>query len=184
MRRSSAIFGSLFALALAGCGTAAGTLTQPATSSTLSARNDAAVSQKSHLYTTLDVLGIGPVYSQKLNQVGVRYAADLLEAGRTRNGRANLAASTGISSKLILRWVNHADLIRILGAGPVYARMLEDAGVDTVAELAARNPQNLRESLEAVRTKGGMTMVDRMPSADTVATWIRRARDLGRYVEY
>ncbi len=183
MRLSSAIIVSAFAATLAGCGTSAGSITQPATQQ-LAAQGDAAVSQKSHLYGTLEILGVGPVYSQKLEAAGIRSAADLLEIGRTRTGRANLVNATGISAKLVLRWVNHADLIRVLGAGPVYARLLEDAGVDTVAELAARNPQNLRAALEAVRIKGGMSMVDRMPSVDTVATWIRRARDLGRYVEY
>lgn len=178
-----ALVAAALAVALSGCGTVAAPAIQAGTSARIAA-TEAAPAQKSHLYSTLDILGIGPVYQQKLQAAGLRTALSLLETGHTRNGRLRLAQETGISPKLILTWVNHADLIRVTGAGPVYARMLEDAGVDTVAELAARNPNNLRDALETVRQKGGRTMVDRMPSTQTVADWITRAHDLGRYVEY
>ncbi len=184
MRFSTSAFITFsFAIALSGCGTAVTPTLQTGTTSTLAA-SDAAQSQKSHLYSTVDILGIGPVYAQKLQAAGIKLAIDLLETGHTRTGRNRLAQETGISLKLLVTWINHADLIRVTGAGPVYARMLEDAGVDTVAELAARNPVNLRESLEQVRVKGGKTMVERLPSVQTVADWVTRAQNLGRYVEY
>lgn len=184
MRSTHPAFVALaFAIALTGCGTVASPTLQNSATSQARA-SEAAPAQKVHLYTTLDILGIGPVYQEKLGAAGIKLAINLLEAGHTRNGRLRLAQETGISHKLLLTWINHADLIRVTGAGPVYARMLEDAGVDTVAELASRNPVNLRGSLEAVRTKGGKTMVERMPSVQTVADWVTRAKALGRYVQY
>jgi predicted flap endonuclease-1-like 5' DNA nuclease len=180
---SVATLTALFALSLAGCGQVATTATQRFTTTTIAAK-DAAPTHKVHLYAAVEILGIGPVYAERLKAVGIRQASDLLEAGHTRNGRAKLAEATGISPKLILTWVNHADLIRVIGTGPVYARMLEDAGVDTVAELATRNPHNLREALEFVRERGGKTLVERVPSVTTVSEWIRRANDLGGYVKY
>lgn len=184
MRSSLPAFAALgLAIALSGCGTAIAPGVQTS-GATLSRASEAAPVQKSHLYTTLDILGIGPVYQERLKAVGIALAIDLLEAGHTRNGRLRLAQETGISPKLLLTWINHADLIRVIGAGPVYARLLEDAGVDTVAELAARNPVNLRDALESARVKGGKTMVERMPSVETVAQWVSRAKTLGRYVEY
>ena len=53
-------------------------------------------------------------------------------------GRKEIAEATGISDKLILRWVNMADLYRIKGVGQEYAELLGAAGVDTVPELAKR----------------------------------------------
>jgi len=50
---------------------------------------------------------------------------------------------TGIEHKLILKWVNRADLYRIKGVGSEYSDLLEVAGVDTVVELAKRMPDNL-----------------------------------------
>jgi len=45
-----------------------------------------------------------------------------------------------------LEWVNLADLYRIKGVGEEYSDLLEEAGVDTVVELAQRNPENLHEN--------------------------------------
>jgi predicted flap endonuclease-1-like 5' DNA nuclease len=181
---SAALVASTVAIVLTGCGTAIGSGAQAPGTNIVTASSKVAPTQKSHLYSALDILGVGPAFAARLNAAGVRSAADLLEAGHTRNGRAQLAATTGISAKLIMRWVNHADLIRVLQTGPVYARMLEDAGVDTVAELAVRNPHHLRDALEFVREKGGKTMVERVPAVQTVTDWVRRANDLGRYVQF
>ena len=80
--------------------------------------------------------GIGDVYAQKLREAGVQTVDDLLKAGADPQGRNELAEKTGISGKLILEWVNHADLFRIKGVGEEYSDLLEEAGVDTVPELA------------------------------------------------
>ncbi len=171
----------LFALALsmlvAGCGTTPGASVAPTAATTVEA-------QKTDIHSTLEILGIGPAYAAALRAQGIKKVADLLEAGNTRADRVQLAKATGISPKLLMTWVNHADLMRITQVGPVYSRMLEDAGVDTVAELSTRSAQNLFVALQAVQTKGGKTMVDRMPSLATVSRWVERARTHGRYVEY
>ena len=57
---------------------------------------------------------------------------DLLERCITPKGRKELAEATGISSKLILKWANHADLFRINGIGPQFAELLEAAGNTTL----------------------------------------------------
>jgi hypothetical protein len=59
-----------------------------------------------------------------------------------------------LSPKLILEWVNHADLMRVKGVGSEYADLLEAAGVDTVPELAQRNAASLAEKLEASHQRG------------------------------
>ena len=40
-----------------------------------------------------------------------------------------------------------ADLFRIKGVGEEYSDLLEEAGVDTVAELATRNADNLHAKI-------------------------------------
>ncbi|MBM3258955.1 MAG: DUF4332 domain-containing protein [Candidatus Sericytochromatia bacterium] len=139
---------------------------------------------KAALYRAISILGIGPVYAEALRQAGVENVMHLLENGHTRTGRERLARKTGISTKLLLTWVNHADLMRMTRTGPVYARLLEEAGVDTVAELARRDARNLRPTLESAHIKGGFRLSDRIPSVTTLNVWISRARALGRYVEY
>ena len=126
--------------------------------------------------------GIGPVYQEKLNQSGIRSIEALLVAGKTPQGRAELSERTGISGKLILEWVNLADLFRIKGIGEEYSDLLEEAGVDTVAELATRNPENLYQKL--VETNSIKKLVRQLPSQGQVRDWVMQAKTLPRKVTY
>ena len=90
-----------------------------------------------------DIEGIGSVYAVRLKAAGLTTVEALLEQGGAAKGRGGIASSTGISEKLILTWVNHADLIRLNGVGPQFAELLEAAGVDTVRELRTRNAAHL-----------------------------------------
>ena len=91
----------------------------------------------------VEIEGIGPAYADKLRGAGVTTIDALLEKGATPEGRAALVEETGIDAVRVLRWVNHADLIRVVGVGPQFAELLEAAGVDSVPELAQRNVDNL-----------------------------------------
>ena len=130
-----------------------------------------------------EVEGIGPTYSAKLGEVGVRTTDDLLMAGASRAGRAKLEASTGISGKLLLEWVNHVDLMRIPGVGSEYSDLLEAAGVDSPAELAQRNAANLAQTFQEV-IAARPTWVRRIPSEATVTQWIAAASKMGKTVEH
>ncbi len=130
----------------------------------------------------VDIDGIGPVNAEKLRAAGVGSTEALLEKGGTAKGRAELAAATGIDEKLILRWVNMADLFRIKGVGEEYSDLLEAAGVDTVAELAQRRPDNLHTKLVEVNDE--KKLVRRLPTLSEVTSWVEQAKTLPRSVEY
>jgi len=119
--------------------------------------------------------GIGPVYARKLLEVGIKNTSELLEQGKSRKGREELVEKTGISSLLILKWVNMADLMRIKGVGEEYSELLERAGVDTVKELRNRNPKNLLETM----TKENEThkLVRRLPNITEVDSWVKEAKE-------
>ena len=128
------------------------------------------------------VEGIGSRYAGDLRKAGVRSTAALLEKGATPRGRKGIAAASGISEKLILEWVNHVDLFRVKGVGEEYADLLEEAGVDTVVELAQRKPENLVESIQAANAK--KRLVRRPPSLKMVRDWAAQAKKLPRKVSY
>lgn len=132
--------------------------------------------------TLLEIEGIGEVYAGKLKEVGVATLEMLLEKGATPQGRAALAEKTGISVTLLLRWINRADLFRIKGIGEEYADLLEVAGVDTVPELAQRNPDNLFQKLVAVNEE--KKRVRRLPTLEQVKQWVEQAKELPRVVTY
>jgi predicted flap endonuclease-1-like 5' DNA nuclease len=126
--------------------------------------------------------GVGPAYAAKLNEIGVVTVMDLLQRGATRKGRAELVEATGIAAGLILKWINHADLFRITGVGKQFGELLEAAGVDTVVELAQRNPVNLFSRLAQVNAE--KKLAGRAPRQDEVSKWVEQAKGLPRVVEY
>lgn len=130
----------------------------------------------------IDVEGIGPVYTQKLAAIGVTTTQKLLKKGATPKGREELAAKAGIGGNLILEWVNHADLFRIKGVAEEYSDLLEEAGVDTVPELAQRNPENLYAKLMEVNDQ--KKLVRQLPSQRQVADWVAQAKALPRMIQY
>jgi predicted flap endonuclease-1-like 5' DNA nuclease len=129
-----------------------------------------------------DIEGIGSVFARKLRKAGVRSVAGLLEKGATPKDRKAIAAKSGIGPKLILEWVNHADLFRIKGVGGEYADLLEEAGVDTVVELSKRDPKVL--SLKILKVNEAKELVRRLPAAKQVASWVRQAKKLPRRISY
>ncbi len=133
-------------------------------------------------YPIKDIEGIGDVYKGKLNDVGITNTNQLLERGKTPRGRKELEDSTGIGHKLILEWVNLADLMRIKGVAEEYSDLLEEAGVDTVKELRNRRADNLYRQIKETNEK--KNLVRRLPSEKSVANWIDQAKDLPPVVEY
>ncbi len=130
----------------------------------------------------IDIEGVGPVYAEKLQSAGIGTTDDLLEYCKSPKRRKEVADSTGISEKLVLRWTNQSDLFRIKGVGEEYADLLEAAGVDTVPELAQRNSQNLCAKMLEVNEAKNLT---RQPPAESqVAEWIKQAKTLPRVIEY
>ena len=128
------------------------------------------------------VEGIGTKYAKDLRAAGVRSTASLLEKGGTPAGRKEIAAASGIGAALILEWVNHVDLFRINGVGEEYADLLEEAGVDTVVELAQRRADNLYEKIIEVNAQ--KKLVRRPPAKKMVADWVAQAKKMPRKISY
>ena len=130
----------------------------------------------------LRVEGIGEVYTQKLSDAGIKTTNALLKQGATLKGRKEIAENSGISETLILEWINHVDLFRIKGVFEEYADLLEEAGVDTVVELAQRNPANLYKKLVGVNEQ--KKLVRQLPGKSQVENWVAQAKQLDRAVFY
>lgn len=129
-----------------------------------------------------DIEGIGPAYAEKLKSAGIDTVEELLEAGASKKGREDIAAKSEITEKLILEWVNRADLARIKGIGSEYADLLEASGVDSVPELAQRNAANLTAKMEEVNA--AKSLVRRVPSESEVSGWIDQAKALPKVVTH
>jgi predicted flap endonuclease-1-like 5' DNA nuclease len=134
------------------------------------------------MYPIEKIEGIGKVYGAKLRAAGIKDTGALLKACAKPKDRETLATSTGLSGKLILKWANRADLMRVKGVGEEYADLLEAAGVDTVPELAQRKADNLHAAL--MKTQGRKQLVRQPPALKTVEGWIAAAKAMERALQY
>lgn len=133
-------------------------------------------------YQIAEIEGVGDAYATKLKEAGIKTVADLLDKGATDKGRKDIADATGISQKLILKWVNHADLFRIDGVGPQFAELLEASGVDTVKEFRHRNAENLAAKMAEVNEAKHLTR--RVPSVTELQKMIDQAGQLEPKITY
>ncbi len=133
-------------------------------------------------YPISDIEGIGPAKTDKLKAMGISTVEALLEKGGSPAGRKEIADTTGISDKEIMRYVNHADLFRIKGISSQTSELLEAAGVDTVKELATRNAANLHAAMEKTNEEKGLS--GRIPSESQIQGFIDEAKELPRAVNY
>lgn len=130
--------------------------------------------------TTIE--GIGPAIEAKLNAAGIKSVDGLLKACGDKNGRRAISQRTNIEEAKLLRFANHADLMRVKGIGGEYSELLEASGVDSCSELAQRRPDNLAAKMEEVnRSK---KLVRQVPSLKMVAGWVSQAKTLKKVVSH
>jgi predicted flap endonuclease-1-like 5' DNA nuclease len=129
-----------------------------------------------------EIKGVTEALAAKLVEAGIKDSDQLLEKAKSPEGRKEMAGKLGIDAKQVLELANRADLIRIKGVAGAFSDMLENAGVDTVKELAGRVPENLQAKLAEVNEK--MKLSQRTPTVDAVADWVKQAKALPKTLEY
>ncbi len=121
----------------------------------------------------------GDAWAAKLATIGIRRVQELLEAGGALAGRKEIATRIDAVQSEVLTWVNLADLMRIPGITADLARLLEEAGVDTVKELAGRRSDNLHRKLTETAHAASEA-----PSAATVEGWVAAAKEMAPAVSH
>ncbi|MDB5098343.1 MAG: hypothetical protein JWM80_2764 [Cyanobacteria bacterium RYN_339] len=137
---------------------------------------------REHGYPVEDIVGIGPAYGKKLRDAGVTDTNDLLDATSTRYARQQLAQKADIPYRSLLKWAQKVELMRLKGVGPRQSNLLEAVGVDSVKELAQRDPKALHERM-AIANSLGDKFVERLPSEITIGKWIEAAQMTASKVE-
>jgi predicted flap endonuclease-1-like 5' DNA nuclease len=125
-------------------------------------------------YPIQDIQGIGPSFAEKLAVASIDTTEKLLAHCSAKKGRVELAAKTGVSESLLLKWTNMADMMRVSGIGPQFAELLEASGVDTIKELAQRKAENLATTMAAKNAEKQLTKA--VPAASVISGWIQAAK--------
>jgi predicted molibdopterin-dependent oxidoreductase YjgC len=123
------------------------------------------------------ITGVDAAAKATLNGAGITWLDEFLDAAGPADGRRALAQATGIEASQLLEWANRADLMRVPGVSAALADLLENAGVDTVKELATRNPANLAAKLADV---GGAAA----PAEAVVEGWVAAAKDMASAITH
>ena len=129
-----------------------------------------------------ELKGMSPELAAKLKAQGIADSDQFLKAAATPDGRKALADQTGAAPEVILGLANRADLARITGVGQVFSDLLEQAGVDTVKELANRVPANLHAKLVEINAE--RKLAGRLPTTGQVKGWVTQAKKLKKWLEY
>ena len=129
-----------------------------------------------------DIKGATDAMLAKFKELTIGDSDKLLAAAASPAQRKELAAACGCTPSDILSLANRADLARISGVAGVYSDLLEQAGVDTVKELATRRPDNLLAKLTA--TNDAAKLTQRPPTAAMVEDWVTQAKGLTPILTY
>jgi predicted flap endonuclease-1-like 5' DNA nuclease len=129
-----------------------------------------------------DLAGVTDAIVSKLKEKGITDNEKLLEAAASPAQRKELAGDCGCDAKEILELANRADLARIKGISGVYSDLLEEAGVDTVKELATRRPDNLHAKI--TETNDARKLTERPPTAAMIEDWVSQAKALPKVLTY
>ena len=124
----------------------------------------------------IDIEGIGPKYAKTLKtKAGIVKLEDLMALTKARI--KEVAIKTKLSAKLIDKWQEHANLMKIDGIGPEYADALNQAGIDSIKELANRAPQATLDKIVEF-DKNRPNVIRKLPTLANVKNWITQAKKM------
>ena len=126
----------------------------------------------------IEIEGIGEEYAEDLKRVGIKTTEDL-----RLSSLVEIAEATGISPKLLYKWICMADLFRVKRAAEEYTNLLFEMEIETVKELSKKKADDLHADVtkfadEMEEKPGWHGDVNKAPSKDDVKKWIDSAKAL------
>ena len=127
--------------------------------------------------------GIDPEHVERLATVGIKQTKQLFERAKSKQERAALSELAGVPDDALLELVKLSDLARASYVGPAFARVIYEAGADTLGKLADCSPKELCEKMRAVNEEKQLTKAA-MPSVEDMAACVGIWQRLPRAIEY
>ncbi|NVM29726.1 MAG: DUF4332 domain-containing protein [Candidatus Helarchaeota archaeon] len=126
----------------------------------------------------IEIEGIGEEYAEDLKKVGIKTTEDLRLASLVE-----IAEATGISPKLLYKWICMADLFRVRRAAEEYTNLLFEMEIETVKELSKQKADALHKKMtkfadELEEKPGWHGDVNKAPTKNDVKQWIESAKAL------
>lgn len=112
-----------------------------------------------------DLPDIEAEYIEQLASLDIKTTKHLFDRVKTRSQRDELSEKTNIPNEVILELTKLSDLVRIVGVGPVFARILYVAGIDNIEVFVSQPPQEILDKVQEINaskqyTKANITEKD------------------------
>ncbi len=133
-------------------------------------------------YPISKIDGLGPQAIAKLKEAGIRTTDGLLRKAATAKARKILSDVTKISEQQILDWANFAAMMGVKGISTGKAGLIRASGVNTVRELAMRNPGRLAKAMREANDRKKLVRV--LPTEKSVARLIENAGKVPPKISY
>lgn len=134
-------------------------------------------------YPIRELVGVDEDTARKLESEDISTTREFLEMCVNKNDRQIISDMLDIHEGDILTMANMADLLRIESITPAWAWLLEKVGVDTIPELAQRNPENLFEFIQEYSI-AFHEEVNNKPAIKDVKSWVESAKNMDRILKY
>lgn len=118
---------------------------------------------------------------EKLAKVGIHSVDDMIQEGRTKKQRRDLAAKIGVNSNDILELAKLSDLTRLGAVKAVRARLYHDSGFDTIDKIADSTPEELIRITGDFIEKTGFQGIPPLPKE--AANAVKTAKKLSAQIE-
>jgi Domain of unknown function (DUF4332) len=117
-----------------------------------------------------DAYWIEPHYQMELPRVGITTLDDLLSRTKEKKELDELALRLLVPKEVFVQWIEKARLVQVKGLGMKNLRLLEEAGIHSISDLAKENPDKLYEKI------GELLPATSIPKKAKIRIWIREAR--------
>jgi hypothetical protein len=129
-----------------------------------------------------DFMTANQEYANKLAEIGVKTASQLLEVGKTITERKILAEKSGIPEDAILKFVKLANLARAPGHMKKRACLYYESGLDTFDKIANQNPETMIKFLAEFIKKTGFN--GSPPILGDARSSVEHSKRIPRIIEY
>lgn len=117
-----------------------------------------------------DVEGIAEHFGPLLDQADVSTTEELWHADT-----GGVALALDVSPIVVEQWKRQCELMAIDGVGKQYAELVVRAGVGSIRELAAQDPERLLDRIDQLEGRVGTSIQGNTIGRKTVETWIASA---------
>jgi predicted flap endonuclease-1-like 5' DNA nuclease len=117
-----------------------------------------------------EVQGIGEKYRAHLNARQIYTVSDLVAAGTRARSKVELAALLDVGREQLGEWIAQAELLTVRDLDGPHAELLVQAGITSLAVLAALSPEEIVERHEKARAEAKRTSAKPI-SVELATSW-------------